>query len=150
MKLCRLYYHVNVDDSAIKHIMEIEEDIVLIRTHGEFGLRDTMAYHALAEKVYARHGAYFSLVDATDLSGISAQARSWTAQWTRSHHVSGCVVFGGGILQRTIITLIVRASALIRPAPFPLAFFKAEKEAREWIAKERSRWQANPAAKPSL
>ena len=120
---------------------------MLIRAHGEFGLHDTMAYHAVAEKVYARHGTYFSLVDASNLTAISAQARRWTANWTLTHHVSGCAVFGGGILQRTIITLIVRASALIRPAPFPVAFFKTEKEARDWIAKERPRRQSHQPGK---
>lgn len=128
--------------------MVAEGDTVLIRPHGEFGLQDTMAYHTLAEEVHARTGSYFALVDASHMEGISAPARRWTADWTRTHQVSGCAVFGGGWLQRTIITLIVRASSLIRAVPFPVVFCASEAEARQWIARERERRQSEPAVAP--
>lgn len=107
-----------------------------------------MAYHAMAEEAYAQHGSYFGLIDITHLTIINAEARRWMADWTRTHEVSGCAVFGGGLLQRTVVTLLSRAIALIRPTPFQVMLFKTEEEARAWIAKERMRQQSSQAAMP--
>jgi hypothetical protein len=54
-------------------------------------------------------------------------------------HLRAAAIFGAGLIQRALMTLMLNAARLMRPntPPLPLRFFATEAQARAWLEEMR-------------
>lgn len=125
--------------AGVKHSIRIVDDTAVLAIQGTLDLEILEELYAQAEQhILTRYPHYFTLTDATQLTGISSAARKRGAEWpSPMQHGGGNVVYGAGIVARTLLTMAVRATTLFRRQPALLTFAASEQEAWAWIARRR-------------
>jgi hypothetical protein len=119
------------------HIFEVEGDTVIARPDGPFKLEHITQFFPLVEKVLAEHGRCFTISDLRKPMGFPAETRRSAIEWSKSHVISGSVMFGTSLTARVTLTLMMRATALLTRRPAPLEAVSTEEEARAWVAARR-------------
>jgi hypothetical protein len=116
------------------HQVIIEGCVMHIRFAGNFLRDEIVEILRLAEQINKRHGVIFTLNDMSKLRRIEPEARRYAAEWMRNHHFNGGVLYGGSLLARTAMTLLIRAINIIRKEPVVTLFCETEQEGRDWLA----------------
>jgi hypothetical protein len=119
------------------HSLFIEGDTLFLVQNGAYNLEDAQRTHAHVEKVLYGVGQAFVVVDQSRAGTTSGEARRFIAEWNKKHTVSAAAIVGGTAIARTAASLVLSVIRFIRPEPMPVAFFRTEREARAWIAKQR-------------
>lgn len=116
------------------HWVSRERDLHLIKLHGALSQEEAETFHGCVAQTLARYGSAYVLVDSSQAGSILPQTRRWIAEWNTAHQVSGVAIYGSSLVVRTVLTLVLNASALLRSQAVPSAFLQTETEARAWIA----------------
>lgn len=122
----------------MSHTTYVSGDTVVANIQGTLEL-------AILEEMFARieqhilpsYPSYFALVDASQLSGVSAAVRKRGTEWAHMKRGAGNVVYGAGIVPRTLLTMLARAMTLFGRHPVPLIFVATEQDGWAWIARRR-------------
>lgn len=114
--------------------MEREKDLNTIKLRGNLSLDEAQVFHAMVERSLETYGTAYVLVDASQAGLISAATRRWIAQWNQEHQVSGVAIYGGSLVARTLLTLLLNAIVLMGRQNFPAVFLRTEADARAWLA----------------
>lgn len=117
-----------------KHELYLEEDILFAVPHGEILGAELQLYIDAATELIGQYGYVLLLGDTHDLSGLTADARRLSAQWTVGKPVVGIALYNAGLAARSLLTVVLKALNLIRRPSIPFAFFATELEAREWLS----------------
>lgn len=129
-----------------KHRMRIQGDVVFARTRGEVTGDEVVALLDHMKKVEREYGYVFEIVDASVGGSMSAEARRQNAEWHKQHHIHiELVVFGAGLLIRTMITLLANAFRLMGSRQISPSFVATEAEAWAWVERRRAELQAKKA-----
>jgi hypothetical protein len=120
------------------HTIRIEGDMIFSSVQGAFTVEDSTAYFLVVEQVLAEHGRYFMLVDMSRADTIPAETRRVSAEFAKDHPSAGVVVWGSNFAVRVLFTLVMRAARILKPDTVPLAFVRSEREARAWVAEQRT------------
>lgn len=120
-----------------QHLMEREKDLSSIRLRGNLSLEEAQVFHAMVERSLETYGRAYVLVDASEAGLISATTRRWIARWNQEHLVSGVAIYGGSLVARTLLTLLLNAIMLMGRQNFPAVFVRTEADARAWLTAQR-------------
>ncbi|AUX41733.1 uncharacterized protein SOCE26_031560 [Sorangium cellulosum] len=88
----------------------------------------------------------FALVDLSRMGTMSLEARKHVAHTQFATRHGGTAVFGAGLVQRMLASLVVRAYNLIHPNGYDIAFFDSEAAARAWIDQQRRKLTGTPCS----
>lgn len=122
----------------VMHSIRVIGDTVVTKIQGTLELEILEEMFAQVEQhILPRYPCYFAVADASQLTGVSPAARKRGTEWPPMRRGAGNVVYGAGIVARTLLTMTVRATSLFRQHPVPLVFVATEQEAWAWIARRR-------------
>lgn len=127
-----------------KHTLELRGDVQLLQIHGDISEKDVREMIPIGEALTARYGYYLSISDARKAGNLSPEARRCNAEWVRDHpdSVGLSVVHGAGLAVRVVVSLAMRATALLSKRPYRVAFADSEEEALALVDAERPRLRA--------
>lgn len=121
------------------HQVEIENDIVITRLHGTFTQEQMKQWCRIMDGVIAEHDGAFSIGDYRGAGSIPPETRRLAGEWPGSAKMKGMVIFGASPVVRVIMTMIVRAGALLKNFMAPTAFVTTEAEARACVEELRAK-----------
>jgi hypothetical protein len=122
------------------HWIEVEGDTVFTRPDGTFRLEDLKEFLGILEGVLAEHGRCFTISDFRNQVNFPAETRRYAIEWSKTHVVTGSVMFGTSLTARVTLTLMTKATALLTRRPVPLAAVATEDDARAWVAAQRAKF----------
>ena len=126
-----------------KHRMRIQGDVVFAQIQGEITGDEVVTLLEHMQKVEREYGYVFEIVDASVSGSMSAEARRQNAQWHLQHVLQiELVVFGAGLLMRTMMTLLINAVRLLGRRQIAPNFAANEAEAWAWVERRRAELQA--------
>lgn len=133
----------------MKPVIAVWADTIFLTVSGTL---DTDVMEEMLQQVETRilsqHSHYFGICDARHITGISPAARRRATQWPHLQRSGGNVVYGAGVMPRTLLTMVSRTMSLFQKLPVPLVFTATEAEAWEWITKRREALGLPPVARP--
>lgn len=109
------------------HQARVEDDLCFIVARGLITDEDAEAFLSILDAVHVERGRVIVIVDASHGLSVGPTARRRMAAESKAY---GMVVFGAGVLVRSLITLINNALRLITGRNAPLLFCANEQEAR--------------------
>lgn len=123
-----------------RHVLEVEGDQVRWEAHGPCDLEDLRAIIAIGEKLAARYGSYYSIIDARQGITVTPEARRFNAEWERTHGgpKAFTVIFGANPFLRALVTLVNRAAQLLLGRSPEVVFVRTEDDARAVVAHRRA------------
>ena len=122
-----------------KHLIEIEDDVLISRMDGDFRLSDITEYYALCREL-GRNRVIYSIGDMTRAGGIEPEARRYAVENGKGLNFGGTVSFGLNMPMRTLLTMLTRATQLLgrtRDTGAQMSFVATEEEARSYISDRR-------------
>jgi len=129
-----------------KHKMRVDGDVVFARTQGEITGEEALSLLACLQRVERHYGYVFEVVDASIGGSMSAEARRQNAEWHKQHRIHiEVVVFGAGLLIRTLVTLLSNAFRLLGSRQINPHFVANEAEAWAWVESRRRELQTGKA-----
>jgi hypothetical protein len=128
------------------HLIEIEGDTIIARPDGPFELEHLNALFPIIEKILAEQGRCFTISDLRKPTSFPAETRRRAIEWSKSHVVTGSVMFGTSLTARVTLTLMMRATELLTRRPAPLVAVSTEEEARAWVAARRRKLFPNASS----
>lgn len=121
------------------HTFYLRDDVLVWAGQGAMSQHDIATLFAQRSALQRQHGRAFLLVDARQLSGVSAEGRRFAAQFKPEPPLRGMtVVFGAGLLTRAAVSLVVGAARFFGWRGTQAAVF-ADDEAQGWAMIERER-----------
>ena len=121
-----------------RHLVQIEGDVVFTRQSGQIAMSELQEMLEIWNRFLLEHPRGYALYDVTDGVPLGLAERKCLNEWSKQNVFAGAAFFGASLLIRTITTLVMRASALLRPGRAqPSIFCKSEQEARQWIDEQR-------------
>jgi hypothetical protein len=131
-------YHGKMVTPIGPHLVETEGDVILVRLHGSFTLEHMKHWCQLADQVIAEHGQLFTISDFTAGGDFPPDSRRYaTNHWQNTVYVRGTAMFGAGLVATVLISMMQRATALLRKHSIPMVSLKTEAEARAWVQEQR-------------
>lgn len=130
----------------------IEEDAVELVVRGDVVPDDVDRLLKHERLIRAEHGYSLVLVDASAMGAMSPQARKQAADVMKSDpgYVGALAIYGAPFLIRTLINLILRATALISKATAqPMEYFAKRADALAWLHTQRRSLQARHGKLPA-
>jgi hypothetical protein len=129
------------------HFYRVDGDFIRWRLHGPIELEDLRLMFEVWARVAQAYGGCMTVLDVRDGVSLSAQARHYVGQRSRTVPLKGSTaIVGASFMLRTIVTLLQNASRLLGRA-LPMAYFcNTLEEADDWIAKERELSHSQPHA----
>ena len=128
--------------------LRVEGDIVFQRSVGNTSLADTKRLYEMCCAVYERYGYALVLIDSTRGGMASPEARRYQTDMLRKQiFPSHTAVYGGGLLSRTGVILMMRASELVTGTKIPVDLVADEASARKLLDVARQRFRAEGIAK---
>jgi hypothetical protein len=114
--------------------MRIEGDTFFLKWVGDFEVQHMIEFHALAERIFAKHEIGYCVVDATLGRLVTLEARKRSVTWPYAERVGGAAIFGASLTARTAVTILTTLVNFVYPkATIPIKFVKTEEAARAWI-----------------
>lgn len=121
-------------------------DLLVLMSVGDIDGEHANAILAEMHELGKSSSAVFILMDVSQLGHILPEARAAATNSKTGLKTEGIAFIGAGFHHRVLVSLIVRASALIRNGSLiPTAFFEAEAEARAWIEERRRSLAQKPS-----
>lgn len=121
------------------HTLRIDGDTVSLCLSGEFQAEHIARVISLIDEIGGGQGPFYVLADVERLNGMPAEARRIAGAWKGIGRAGGTAIIGATMLQRTLVTLVSRASTMLSNTRKngEVSFFKTEEEARAWLATRR-------------
>lgn len=116
------------------HTISRERDLNIITLRGPLSLEEAKVYHAMVEASLAQYCSAYVMVELTEGVSLGPETRRWIADWNQRHQVNGVAIYGGSLVMRAMLTLLLNAIALLRRQRVPSVFVKTESDARAWLA----------------
>jgi len=128
-----------------KHLIEIEDDVLVSRLNGDFTLDDVMAFYALARE-HGQQRPIYSIGDMTRAGSISADARRYAVENGHKLNFGATVSFGLNMPMRTLLTMLTRATELLGrgDSSAHMQFVATEQDARTYITNRRKKAGSSP------
>lgn len=121
------------------HTFYRRDDVLVWQGRGDMNQPDIATLFAQRSALQRQHGRAFLLVDARQLSGVTAEGRRFAAQFKPEPPLRGLtVVFGAGLLTRAAVSLVVGAARFFGWRGTQAAVF-ADDEAQGWALIDRER-----------
>lgn len=117
-----------------KHELYVEDDLLCLATHGTLTLEEMQQVIAVVEELIERHGHVLVLADHREAGSFEPDARRYGATWAVGKPVLGMAMYNVNLVSRTLFSMVLKATNIIRKQPLPFDFFKSEGDAREWLA----------------
>lgn len=126
------------------HSLEIREDTQFLRLNGDYTEEDLREMIPLGDAIITRHGFYISITDARRATGMTPGARRLNAAWARERPdaLGISIVFGASLPSRVLLTLLMRASALLNRRSVRIELVESEQAALALADLERPRLRA--------
>jgi hypothetical protein len=111
-------------------------DLLCMEMHGALDVPSADAYLQLLDVLRDRFDTFSLLADLRDLGTIGSEARSTLARVDRPYPFRACALYGASFTMTIMATMLVKAARSLSKAPFTsdLAFFRTERQAREYLA----------------
>lgn len=125
-------------------VLRKEHDLLLFSIVGDVALREVDAILAQERALRAEVGYSLVLVDAHRMGTMSAPIRKHAAEVMRSDlsYRGALAVWGAPFVIRTLINLILRATALLsRQARQPVEYFASQSDGLRWLQTQRQALQ---------
>lgn len=117
-----------------KHELYVEDDLLCIATHGTLTEQEMRMVIAVVEELIERHGRVLVLADHREAGSFEPEARRFGANWAVGKPVLGIAMYNVTLVSRTLFSMVLKATNVIRKQPLPFDFFGSESDAREWLA----------------
>ena len=125
-----------------------EEDLLVARIRGPYDEAVAQHIEFHCTNLVNRYGYRLVLFHAREATTITPGTRQRIVAWNRGRREPFAVaIVGASFTAKTLATLMYRARQLLTKAIPVHCFFDSEAEARAWLDKERSRFQAQLRAK---
>lgn len=126
------------------HAYRVVGDTVFVRMVGELTCELTELYFAVGHAIVLRDGYALYVVDARRAGGMPPEVRRYQAEITRQIEVdrAATIIYGAGVIPRTLISLGVRASRLLTGRRHLLDFVRDEPEALRLVTERRRELRA--------
>lgn len=122
--------------------IRIERDTLFAEVHGAVSAEIGKQFLPALEQLLATYGFYFAIIDIRRMETIDPETRRIFGEWSRKRRPNGAVAcFGGSLIQRTLVTLIIHALNMLGTNRLQVNFVKTEQEAHDWIQAQRSNRQ---------
>jgi hypothetical protein len=95
--------------------MRIEGDTFFLKWVGDFEVQHMIAFHALAERIFAEHEIGYLLADATQARLVTPEARKRSVAWPYAERVGGAAIFGASLTARTAATILTTVVNFVYP-----------------------------------
>ena len=120
------------------HHYHVEDDLFVLRGCGELSLDDTRELLGICNLIGDQYGYWLVLVDAHAGVGMSAEARRYIGEMSRSpRRISATAIYGAGVQERTLMLFVRNAVRLLRGTEMPVEDFSSEAAARSWLVARR-------------
>jgi hypothetical protein len=132
-------------DSGFSEI-RLEEDLVFARSCGPTTLEDMKLMYEINRDVVDRYGYVLVLIDCRLGSTTTPEARKYQSEQLKKRiFPSHTALYGIGIVARTTVTLMLRATELLTGKSYPVEMVPDEESARKILvaARERLRQQVS-------
>lgn len=122
------------------HRVEIDRDTLVVTVRGMLTGKDMLALIEHFVRVKQQHGCLFILYDGRECTGINADARKSASAAARPESDATLrVAFGVPYTVRVMLNMLLRAQKVLLKRDIAIRVFEHEKEAREYLEKERER-----------
>ena len=129
----------------------VDGDVLFARAIGATTLEDVKRMFAINQGLYGRYGYALVLIDGARASTTAPDARKYQSDLLRKRiFPSHTAIFGGGVLVRTTISLMMRATELLTGTKIPVEMLADEQTARTVLAAARERFRIQGIAKQPL
>ena len=129
----------------------VDGDVLFARAIGATTLEDVKRMFAINQGLYERYGYALVLIDGARASTTAPDARKYQSDLLRKRiFPSHTAIFGGGVLVRTTISLMMRATELLTGTKIPVEMLADEQTARTVLAAARERFAIQGIAKQPL
>lgn len=129
----------------------VDGDVLFARAIGATTLEDVKRMFAINQGLYERYGYALVLIDGARASTTAPDARKYQSDLLRKRiFPSHTAIFGGGVLVRTTISLMMRATELLTGTKIPVEMLADEQTARTVLAAARERFRIQGIAKQPL
>ncbi len=129
----------------------VDGDMLFARAIGATTLEDVKRMFAINQGLYERYGYALVLIDGARASTTTPDARKYQSDLLRKRiFPSHTAIFGGGVLVRTTISLMMRATELLTGTKIPVDMVADEQTARTVLAAARERFAIQGIAKQPL
>jgi hypothetical protein len=118
----------------------IEDDLLVARIRGAYD--ESVARHLewLFIELADQYGYSLALLNASQTTTITPQARRLMAQWDASRKEPGAgAVVGASFTTKTVAKMLIRAAKLLSTSTAHFDFFDTEAEARAWLNQQRAK-----------
>lgn len=124
--------------------IQIQEDIVFVKTRGETTLDDLQVIFRAYAEVRRKHGRVLALYDGTSGGGMTSDARKeiMASSNIPDRTTEAVATFGAPFAMRALVNMLDRALAALRRKRLGVAMFATEMEARAYLDQERRRFLA--------
>lgn len=120
------------------HIVELSEDLAIIRWIGQPLMSDIQGVFNLVNQVHAAHPRFFIAADMRHSLIPEATARRWAMEWLRDHQPVAFACFGSNVAIRTVLSLMLNAIRFLGSQQPPTLFCQTEAEARAYLGRQGS------------
>lgn len=129
------------------HRVRIDADVVEWEGIGPVGLVDIRSYQGIRDQVLGRFGYCLALVNAKQSAGISADARRYLVEQSRTHAERriATAVYGVSGAAYAMAALVIRAMELLGRRKNKIMICADEAAARAWLDDQRLQYQSGPA-----
>jgi len=125
------------------HRIRIDRDTLFVTVRGMLTGEDMLALIQHFIHVKREHGCLFILYDGRECTGINADARRMASGAARPESDATLrVAFGVPYTVRVMLNMLLRAQKVLLNRDIPIRVFEHEKEAHEYLEKERERLRA--------
>lgn len=129
------------------HCYQVEANFVRWRLQGPVTIEDLKLMFDVWDRLGQEHARSFTLLEMSDRVTLSAQARHYMGERSRTVPRDGVTaIVGAGLMLRTLVQLFHNAFRLLGRALPPVYFASTVEEAEAWLATTRERMTA---AQPS-
>ena len=120
-----------------QHRYSVEDELFVLRPSGEVSPLEAHFFADEMRRVARKEGRIFLLISLDDMQKPQPETRKVISKTLSALPLRGSAYFGGGLIIRTLLTLINRASMILRGSAYPVSFCATESAARAWLAKQR-------------
>lgn len=121
-----------------QHRYSIEDELFVLRPSGEVNPLEARFLADEMRRVAGTEGRIFLLISLDGMQKPPPDTRKVMSKTLSTLPLRAAAYFGGGLIIRTVLTLVNRASMILRGGAYPVRFCTTESEARAWLTIQRA------------
>lgn len=128
-----------------EHRYCVEDDTFVLQGNGILTESDVDALYKICWQIADQYNYWLVLVDSSAGMSMSPEARRLVGELSRRRRsVNATGIYGGGIVERTLVMFVRNAVKLLHGVAMPIETFQTEAEARSWLVEQRQFLLAHP------